>query len=255
MKALQMLFWELEKVTGINPITLGSTPDPNAPVGTTEAAMQATNNALKPILNAVSEIKGSVGTCVMRRLQTGLRNSPKIRSAYEGIIAPHDMNALLMMENEGVQYGITLKPKPDAKEKARFENWINIALQNVREQRPGAELPDAIYFMSQLERGADLLDLEDQLRYIIEKSKQQAKQDAIDNMQAQAQFNAQAEQSKVQGEIAKNDSLSQGKMKEEMVRGQVKDSLLTKEFNMDFLRKLMDGADAEAGLTTKTSSK
>ena len=158
MKALEMMFWELERTTGINPVSLGSSPDPNAPVGTTEAAMQATTNVLKPILDAIFEIKGSVATSMMRRLQLGLRNSDKCRQAYEGIIAPSDMSAMLLMESEGVQYGISLKPKPDQKQKMRFENWINIALQNTREQRPGIDLNDAIYFMSMLENGADLLD-------------------------------------------------------------------------------------------------
>jgi len=255
MKALEMMYWELEKITGINPVSLGSTPDPNAPVGTTEAAMQATTNVLKPILDAIFEIKGSVASSMMRRLQLGLRNSAKIRSAYEGIIAPHDMSAVVMMESEGVQYGMTLKPKPDQKQKMRFENWINIALQNTREQRPGIDLNDAIYFMSMLENGADLLDLEKELEYAIEKNKQEAQKQAESNMQVQAEMNAQNEQVKTQGELAKIETTGKTKMAEETMRGNVKDSLLTKQFNMDYLKQLQEAANAEKGLTVNTSGK
>lgn len=252
MKALQMMFWELEKITGINPLTLGQTPDSETPASTIQASLQATNNVLKPILDAIFEIKGSAGTSMMRRIQIGIRNSAKIKEAYTGIISPTDMSAVEMMENEGVQYGLTLKPKPDAKEKLRFENWINIALQNTREQRPGIDLNDAIYFMSQLENGADLLDLEKELEYAIEKNKQEAQQNSQQMIQAQSQANAQAEQSKAQNQMAVDANVSKGKLTEEQMRGNIKDSLLTKQFNMDYLNKLRDAANAEKGITTNT---
>ena len=255
MEALQMQFTILERLTGINPVSLGGTPDPNAPVGTTQAAMQGTTNVLKPILDSIFEIKKSVGTSLMRRLQVGLRNSDKIREAYSGIISPSDMEAVILMEAEGVQYGIDLKPKPDAKQKARFENWINIALQNTREQRPGIDLNDAIYFMSMLENGADLLDLEKQLEYAIEKNKQLAIQQQQQSVQQQTQLNMQAQQAKDQSDLGKINAESQGKMQEEALRGNVKDSLLTKEFNMKFLEQLKQAADAEAGIMTNVGGR
>jgi hypothetical protein len=256
MRAMEMQFSLLERLTGINPVSLGGTPDPNAPVGTTQAAMQGTTNVLKPILDSIFEIKKSVATSIMRRMQLGIRNNDKIREAYAGIISPSDMQALVLMEAEGVQYGIDLKPKPDGKQKARFENWINIALQNVREQRPGIDLPDAIYFMSMLENGADLLDLEKQLQYIIEKNKQEAAQQSERMIQAQGEQNMAAQKQKSEEEAGKIQLQGQVSMQEEQVRGQVKDSLLTKEFNMRFLEQLKASADAEEGIqVTNTSRK
>jgi hypothetical protein len=255
MKALEMMFWQLEKITGINPVTLGSTPDPNAPVGTTEAAIQGTSNVIKPMLDAIFEIKGSIATCMMRRIQIGIRNNEQIREAYTGIISPSDMNALLLMEKEAVQYGMELKPKPDAKQKARFENWINIALQNTREQRPGADLPDVMYFMTQLEQGADMYDLVDQLSYVIEKAKQESLKNSQDAIKLQSEENAKAKQAEIQGQMMKDNNLNQGKMKEEMVRASGKDSLLTKQFNMDYLKMLQEAANEEDGIMTKTASR
>jgi len=76
------------------------------------------------------------------------------------------------------------------------------------------------------------------------------------NMQAQTEANMQAQQAKDQSAAALMEKEGSMKMQEEALRGNVKDSLLTKEFNMEVLRQLMAGADAEAGLTTtKTSSK
>jgi hypothetical protein len=251
MEAMQMQFTLLEKLTGINLLSL-STPS-GEDKGAMEMSAQATNNVLKPILDAIFEIKGSVATSLMRRIQIGLRNSDRQREAYSGIISPADMDAMLTMESEGVQYGISLKPKPDQRQKAKFMEWINIALQNVREQRPGIDLPDAMYFETALDRGEDMYELIDQMRYIIQKNKQEADQTTKENMQAQAQANMQAEQMKQQGQMALDNNIAEGKMKEEAMRGNVKDSLLTKEYNYEFLKRLQDDANAEKGLTVSTS--
>jgi len=84
-----------------------------------------------------------------------------------------------------VQYGLTLRAKPDSKAKAIFAKWIELALQNTREQRPGIEIPDAIYFNSRLENGADIMELEEEMRYTIEKNKQDAERQQMAVIEAQ----------------------------------------------------------------------
>jgi hypothetical protein len=145
METFNMLFTLLEKMTGLNAVAFGGSPDPNAPVGTTQAALQATTNVLKPIMEGCYELKKGTGECMMRRIQIGIKNDESTRTAYAGVISPSDMEALRLMEYEHVQYGMSLKAKPDMQMKARFVEWCNIALQNVREQRPGVDLPDVMY--------------------------------------------------------------------------------------------------------------
>jgi hypothetical protein len=252
MQAMQMQFTLLERLTGINLLSL-STPSMGEEKGMQDVQLQATSNVLKPILDAIFEIKGSAATSLMRRIQIGIRNNDTIREAYAGIISPSDMDAMLTMEKEGVQYGINLKAKPDEKQKRRFIEWVNIALQNVREQRPGIDLPDAMYFETALERGEDMYELIEQVRYIIEKNKQEAQQATERNMQVQAEQNAKAEQMKQQGQMAIDNNVNQGKMKEEMVRGDVKARQTTLEQNYLFLEALRQAADAEQGINTQTS--
>jgi hypothetical protein len=251
MKALQMAFWELDKVTGINLMALDSSTGITDPKSTPETQMQPSINIINPLLHALFEIKGSAGTSIMRRIQIGIRNSKKIEESYSGIIAPSDMSAIKMMENQGVQYGLTLRPRPDAKEKARFENWINIALQNTREQRPGIDLNDAIYFMSMLENGADLLDLEKELEYAIEKNKQETQKNSQDMIKQQAQANMQAQQQKDQSAAKLINAQGQTDSQQEALRGNIKDSLLTKEYNYKFLEQLKEASDAENGINVK----
>jgi len=250
MNTFDLLFKQLELMTGINPVSLGASPDPNAPVGTTQAALQATTNVLKPLMDACFELKKGTGECMMRRIQVGIKNSEKIREAYVGVISPSDMEALRLIEAEGVQYGLSLKAKPDMRQKMRFENWINIALQNTREQRPGIDLNDAIWFMSQLENGADLLDLEKQLEYAIEKNKQEAEKQSQTMIQAQGEQNAQNEQMKIQGQQALLQAEGQQKINEEIIRGKVKSNQTKLEGNLALLEAARLSMEAEQGLTT-----
>lgn len=252
IRILEMWMKEIEHMTGINPVSLGGTPDPNAPVATTQAALQATANVLKPIIDSCFEVKQSVGECMMRRIQIGIRNSEKIRKAYTGVIAPSDMEALKAMEAEGVQYGLSMKVKPDRNTKARFEKWIDIALANVREERPGIELPDAIYFTSQLDNGADLDELEDQLRYFIEKNKEEAQANAEKMIQLQGQTNAQNEQIKQQAMLQQIEAEAKAKIAEEQMRGVVKNQQTKLEGNQAFLEALRQAADAEEGISVTT---
>jgi hypothetical protein len=55
--------------------------------------------------------------------------------------------------------------------------------------------------------------------------------------------------------MAIDKNVSDGKAQEEALRGNIKDSLLTKEYNMQFLQSLREAADAEQGITSNTSGK
>lgn len=253
IQMLEMWMKEIDNTIGINALTLERIPDPNAPADTINKALLGVSNVIKPILDACFEVKQSAGECIMRRIQIGVRTSEDIRKAYTGVIGPTDMEAIKLMEADSPKYGMTLKPRPDARAKMRFEKWIDIALANTREQRPGIELNDAIYFMSQLENGVDLLDLEKQLEYTIEKNKQEAQAQAEKMIQLQGQTNMQNEQAKMQSELTKIKAQAEASMAEEKVRGMVKDQIMTKEKNYEWLRDLQQAADEEDGILTGTN--
>ena len=253
-KSLEVLFKLIEEIVGINPLTLGSSPDPNAPVATTEAALQATSNVLKPIMDACFEVKESAGTSMMRRIQIGIRNSVKIRKGYEGVIPLADMEAIRRMEGEDVQYGLSLKAKPDSATKAKFTQYMSLALQNAREQRPGIEVPDALYFETKLDSGADMLELYDELSYVIEKNKEEAKRNQLEMIQAQGQTNQQLEQTKHQSALELQQNEAKGKAEEEQLRGQIKALLMQKESNLKLLQQAYSDMIFEStGRETKTA--
>jgi hypothetical protein len=212
--------------------------------------VQITQDVLKPILDAMSEVKESVGGSMMRRIQIGIRNSDVIKKAYAGIISKADMEALVRMEYDGVQYGLSLKAKPDRIAKKKFERWIEIALQNTREQRPGIELPDAIRFSNLLENGADITELEQQLGYAIVKNKEEAQANSEKMIQMQGDQQRQTDAQKAQVELEKIKAQAEADIAEEQIRGQIKDKLANKEIIRDLYAEIREAANAEAGLDT-----
>ncbi len=249
IETLDMWMGQIRSQTGIDVVALSSQP-----VATSKEddgdQIKITQSIFKTMSKAIVEIKQSAGESLMRRIQIGVRNSEQIRKAYAGVISNADMEALVRMESDSVQYGLSLKARPDRKAKLRFENWINIALQNTREQRPGIDLNDAIFFMSQLENGIDISELEKQLQYTIDKNKEEADAQSEQMMKVQSEENAKAEQSKVQGEMAKMQMEQEGKIKEELVRGKIKDQQSNKEIIRDVYANLREAADAESGINT-----
>jgi hypothetical protein len=248
IQTLEMWMKEIQNMTGINPITMSGVPSPDDTTDKIKVAAMTTQSVIRPILDATFEIKESIGECIMRRIQNGIRNSDTIRKAYAGVISPTDMEAMKKKEGDNVQYGLSLKAKPDDKMKAVFREHLGLALQNTRENRPGIDVNDSIHFLNQLDAGADIQDLEDQLRYIIEKNKQEAQANADRAIQSQAQANMQAKQMETQGRLAEINAEAKAKTGEEIIRGQVKDKLLTKEKNYELLEGLRLAADEEDGL-------
>jgi hypothetical protein len=247
---MEFAFKKIELFVGINLMALGITPEPNVPTGSTKEAMQGTMNALKPILDAALEIKQSAGEGLLRRIQIGIRNSQDIRDSYAGVVSPMDIQSLVAMEKNAVEYGLSLKPKPDEKMKAMFYKWMENALQDTRDGNTGLYTSDAMYFTARLEAGDDVLDLTRQMRYRIKKNKEEKEQADMAQSQAQIQGQAQVEQLKHQQEMEKLQAEQQGKVAEELVRGEIKDRQSNKELVRDMYANLREAADAEAGINT-----
>jgi len=250
IKGLEFAFRKIELFVGINLASLGVTPEVGTPTSTTKEAMQATMNALKPIIDATLEIKQSVGSCVMRRIQVGVRNSDVIRNAYKGVISPSEIDALVEMEGNDVQYGLSLKAKPDAMMKAQFGKWLDAAVQDTRDGNTGLYVSDAMYFTTRLEMGEDIIDLMRQMRYRIKKNREEAQQQKQSDIQQQIEGNAANEQQKHANEMQKLQAEGQIKAGEEMIRGQIKDRQANKEIVRDLYAELREAANAENGIST-----
>ena len=250
LRTMGMWLENIKTLTGIDVIAISQQPVMVDGKESQGEQVQITQDVLKPILDAMSEVKESAGGSLMRRIQIGVRNSDVIRKAYAGVVSKADMEAIVRMESEGVQYGLSLKAKPDRIAKKKFERWIEIALQNTREQRPGIELPDAIRFSNLLENGADITELEQQLGYAIVKNKEESQANSEKMIAMQGDQQRQTDAQKAQVEMEKIKAEAEAKMAEEALRGQIKDKLANKEIIRDLYAEIREAANAEAGLDT-----
>jgi len=201
---LDFQFRMFEQVTGINPITLGQTPSPDAPVGTTEAALQATNNLIKPIAASIFELKRGIGECLVSRIQTGIRVSDRCRKAYAGVIGTNDIDLLRKAEESSVRYGLSMKAKPDQLYRQKLTGYIEIALASGRDGKEGINIGEAMLLEEKLWRGADIADIRNELTYLIEKSKQQISAEKKALIDQTTEGNLQLEDKKNQTALAQH---------------------------------------------------
>ena len=248
--ALSMYYKEIENVTGINPLALGASPDPNAPVATAEAALRATANVIKPIVDALFEEKQSIAESLCLRIQIGLRVSDKIRKAYAGIVNPNDIATMAMAEQNDVKYGIMLRARPDDKQRATIVRYMELAIQ-----QGTITPPEAMYFTERIDSGADIIEVRQEIDYAIKKNieNQQKMQQA--NIDRQNQGLMQQQQMKDQNQAQLINLESQGKIAEENTRAMSKARIARMTENYKLLSDTQKEAMAENGIVLNNSSR
>ena len=233
----------MRDVTGLNEARDGSTPDKNALVGVQKLAAANSNVATRHILQSGLFLTAQVAEALSLRISDVIEYSPT-KDAFIQAIGAHNVATLEEMSNLHLyDFGIFLELMPDDEEKQMLENNIQVAL--------GQKLID-------LEDAIDLRDirnlkLANQLLKIRRKQKAERDQEIQQqNIQAQAQANAQSQQAVAQAEIQKQQAMvqmntqleqakSQLKMQELEQEALVKKDLMKYEFELNMQLK-----DAEA---------
>ena len=193
-----MLFNMIEQITGLNPVALGTNPDPNAPVGTTQMALNATNNTLKPFVTALFEVKRSLADSLMQRIQIGIRANKDVREVYAGLIGEADVRMLQEAEKLGAQYGLIVRQRPAGEYKAELSRWIETALAASRDGGNSLELPDAMLIKEKMWRGENLTEMRQQVAYYIDRAKKDSERKQKELVGMQQQGLMQQEQMKIQ---------------------------------------------------------
>jgi hypothetical protein len=232
----------IRDVTGLNEARDGSTPDKNALVGVQKLAAANSNTATRHILQSGLFLAAETAECLSLRISDILEYSPT-KDAFIQAIGAHNVGTLEEMQNLHLyDFGIFLQLAPDEEEKQMLENNIQIALA-----KNSIELEDAIDV-----REIKNVRLANQLLKIRRQKKQQRDQViAQQNIQAQAQANAQSSQVAAQAELQKQQALTQSKAQLEQVEAQLalqklqaeaqlKKDLMNHEFQLNMQLKQME---------------
>lgn len=203
IRTFEWCFWMIENITGLNPVALGSTPKQDTPVTTMQMSLQATSNSLKPVINALMELKKNTATNLLRRIQVGLRNDVSIRKSYAGAIGVADVDALVVAEKDLAKYGLTMNFRPGTAFKEKLREYIRLCLQPGRNGVTRLDPNDAMFFEERLDQGGDLIEIRQQIAYTIEKNKQRdfAEQQAHIDRQNQGLMAQQQQKSQYEAQM------------------------------------------------------
>ena len=210
----------IRDVTGLNEARDGSTPDANALVGVQKLAAANSNTATRHILQSMLFVTAEVAECLSLRIADIIEYSPT-KEAFIQAIGAHNVATLDEMKNLHLyDFGIFIELLPDEEEKAMLENNIQVALGQKL-----IDLDDAIDI-----RDVRNVKLANQLLKI--KRKKKLERDQLiqqQNIQAQAQANAQQQQAAAQAEIEKNQAKVQMESQLEESKNEFKIKYLKQE--------------------------
>lgn len=178
----------IEDITGLNPVAMGSTPNPNAPVGTTELSINSMTSTLRPLLSAYTKVKENMARNVCKWIQLGVRYNSKMRDAYISVFGDLDIQILVEAEGDNVTYGIDLSARPTDIEKQQLYESAKISLASGRDGRVGIDEADFFAIVRIIESGGSLLFAETILANRIHKSKQEFQRSQNQMQQQNAQM-------------------------------------------------------------------
>ena len=237
----------IRDVTGLNEARDASTPDKNSLVGIQKLAAANSNTATRHILQSMLLLTSEAAEALSLRISDIIEYSPS-REAFIQSIGAHNVATLEeMKELHLYDFGIFIELMPDDEEKQILENNIQQALAQKL-----IDLDDAIDL-----RDVRNVKLANQLLKIKRRKKLERDQ-AIQqqNIKAQSEANAQAQQVAAQAETQKEQAKIQMTTQLEQTRNelkikylqqeaQVKKELMDHEFQLNLQLKNMDNESLE----------
>ena len=247
----------IRDTTGLNEARDAANPDPKALVGVQKMAAANSNTATRHILQSGLFLTSEVCECLSLRISDILEYSPT-KNAFIQQIGAHNVGTLEeLSELHLYDFGIFIELAPDEEEKAMLENNIQVAIG-----QQSIDLEDAIDL-----RNIKNLKLANQLLKIRRKKKIERDQKMQqENMQAQAQANAQQQQAAAQAEVQKQQALSQTAIQLEQAKAElqktsmvheaeIKKQLMDHEFQLNMQLKQMEVKVAQGKETQKEDRK
>ena len=232
----------IRDVTGLNEARDGSMPDSKSLVGIQKIAAANSNTATRHILQGGLFLTAEMAEAISLRISDIIEYSPT-KEAFIQKIGGHNVATLKEMGDLHLyDFGIFIELAPDEEEKQLLENNIQMALS-----KDGITLEDAIDI-----REIKNVKLANQLIKIRRKKK--VKEDKLiqqQNIQAQSQANAQAQQVAAQAEVQKNQAITQNNLQLEQGKSQLelqkmqqeavlKKELMNHEFELNMALKQME---------------
>ena len=201
----------IRDVTGLNVARDGSMPERDALVGLQKMAANASNTATKHILQSLMYL--TVRTCENISLRVAdMLNFPLTKNALMNSINSFNVSTLEELDKLTLhEFGIFLELEPEEEEKAVLEQNIQIALKT---QAIGLEDAIEIREIQNLKLANQSLKFKQKLKAEKDRAIQ------LENIQAQAQANAQTAEKAAMAEVQKQQALTESQVNIEQAKSQ-----------------------------------
>jgi len=210
----------IRDVTGLNEARDGSMPDSRALVGVQKLAAANSNTATRHILDAGLFLTAETAECLSLRISDVLEYGGAAEAFIQKIGGFNTATLAELSDLHLYDFGIFLELTPDDEEKQLLENNIQTALSAGL-----IDLEDAIDI-----REVRNIKLANQLLKLRRKRKTERDQAMQQqNIQAQAQANAQTQQAAAQAEMQKEQVATQSKSQLEQVKAQLEQQRMRAE--------------------------
>jgi len=213
---------KLLQITGITPTMAGSPAKGDKLVGIAELEVEATNNALWPLQQAIEQIKIKAAENIILRALTTMRYDKATRDYYSGVFGAASVDAMLTgAEMTLDELGLSLSNKVSQTQKYKIMEAAETALKVGRNGMPEIELADYTMIIEMLEKGR-IKEATWYLNYKSAKKRKYNDEMAAQNQQAQSQSLIDLEKAKLDAEIAKIEAKKNATIEQETVLSQLR---------------------------------
>lgn len=213
---------KLLQITGITPTIAASPAKGEKLVGVAELEVEATNNALWPLQQALEQIKIKAAQNMILRAITTMKYDNATKEYYSGVFGPSTIGAIMTGSDLTLdEMGITLSNKISPTQKFKILEAAETALKVGRNGMPEIELADFTLIVDMVEKGR-LKEATWYLNYKSAKKRQYNDELAAQNQQAQSQSLIDLENQKMQNKIAIIQAETQAQIEKESALAEIR---------------------------------
>lgn len=217
IEAMAYCVRQIEDLTGINPITMGGTPDADTGKAVSEYSIMGTSDILKNIVKKANILKSNVARNMCLRFQYAVKSGRG--DAYEDIVGKTALETLKIAEGHDVKYGIRTHARPTQQDIRELKEMISLALKNGRDGKVGITEADYVRFNAMINAGESLKRVAMLLGAANRKAQREAEEKEMRFQQLNQQNAQMLAQQKSQLEAATLQMETQAKLAEEAMKG------------------------------------
>jgi hypothetical protein len=191
LEAIKTNISMVEYITGLNPLSMGQTPNPNAPVKTSELAYNATAATLRPYIDNFMRMQTNIAENAVRWITCLIRGNEYSRDAYKEVVGEEGIQAIIAAQKDEASYGINLTARPNEKEKALILQDIEQSSQPDKNGDSQISIDDKFRLINMVMSGSPLKTIQSYFTKAVKKQREAIQAQKKDLMDHQSQLNDQ----------------------------------------------------------------